>query len=334
MTREGAAADVRRLLEAARRVASDPSIVPRLVVSTGLSRENVEVGLTRHLETNASDAEIEALVARAGHAEAVHVILSASVFVAPLRALALALAASDRVTVRPSRREPVFARALVEALADARVALEGALPTAGEIHVYGRAETLADVRRAAGPGVAVRGHGPGMGVALVTGDLARAAAALAEDVTAFDQRGCLSPRVAFVVGDSAAFARALFDALEARARAIPRGALERAEAEELARWSSTLAYAGALYRGASCAVGAADISAVPPTGRHVLVRPLRCAEDLPGALGDAARFVLAVGTDAPVEAVRAVAPPHARVSALGAMQRPPLDGPVDLRPSG
>jgi hypothetical protein len=28
---------------------------------------------------------------------------------------------------------------------------------------------------------------------------------------------------------------------------------------------------------------------------------------------------------------RDVAPPHARVSLLGAMQRPPLDGPVDRR---
>ena len=39
---------------------------------------------------------------------------------------------------------------------------------AGAIHVYGRDETIAAVRAAARPGVVVRGHGAGLGVALVT----------------------------------------------------------------------------------------------------------------------------------------------------------------------
>ena len=253
-------------------------------------------------------------------------------FVAPLRALALAFAASDRVTVRPSRREPVFARALVEALGDPRVTIEpDRVVEAGVIHVYGRDATIASVRRAAGPRVSVTGHGTGMGVALVTGDLARAAEALAEDVTAFDQRGCLSPRMAFVVGDAERFGREVSDALEERARLVPRGALDPSEAEEAARWTSTVAYAGTLHRGASSAVGVVDARAIPPTGRHLLVRPLASPADLASALGEDARLVIAVGTDAPFDVARALAPVHARVSALGAMQSPPLDGPVDAR---
>jgi hypothetical protein len=296
--------------------------VGALVASTGLSRQGVELALARHVETSASDEELASLVAYAGRTERVHVVLSANVLVAPVRAVAIAVAASDRVTVKPSRREPVFAKSLVDALADPRVTI-GEDEGASEIHVYGRDETIADVRRAAGPRVRVRGHGAGMGIAIVTRDFADAARALAEDVIPFDQRGCLSPRVAYVRGDAEAFGRLLFEALEARGREIPRGTLE--EAEEAARWCSTIAYAGALHRGDTCAVGVADVRAIPPTGRHVLVRPF------PVALGDDARFVVAVGSDMSPDESHAIAPPHARLSALGAMQRPPLDGPVDRR---
>ncbi len=308
-------------------------MVPKLVQSTGLSPENVRLGLSEHLET-ATDAELEALAASVTPAARVHVILSASVFVAPLRAIALALAASDRVTVRPSRREPHFAKALIDHLRDARVTLAPNLQPEdveeGEIHIYGRDDTIERVRARAKEHVTVRGHGNGMGIALVTGDLAGAASALAADVVPFDQRGCLSPRVAFVVGDARAFAEHLFAALEERAKVIPRGALDAGELQDFAWWGSTVEYAGVLHRGASSAVGVLPEPLYPPSGRHVLVRPLLSVHDLPRVLDRDARFVIAVGSDAPGVA-REVAPGHARVSALGAMQKPPLDGPVDRR---
>ncbi|HEY2368770.1 MAG TPA: acyl-CoA reductase, partial [Polyangiaceae bacterium] len=279
------ASDVRKFLAAASHVARDPAIVEPLALSTGLSREGVELALARHVETSASDEQIASLLAYAGRTDHVHVVLSANVFVAAVRAIAIALAASDHVTIKPSRREPVFAKALVDALADPRVTI-GEGDGASEIHVYGRDETIAEVRRAH-PGVRVRGHGAGMGIALVTRDFEEGARALAEDVIPFDQRGCSSPRVAYVRGDAAAFGRLLFEALEARGREVPRGKLD--EAEEAARWCDTIAYAGTLHRGATCAVGVADVRAIPPTGRHVLVRPF------PPTLGDDARFVVAVG---------------------------------------
>jgi hypothetical protein len=326
-------AAIRCLLDAAARVARDASIVHELVASTGLSRENVLLGLTRHLEVDAEDAELDALIASVTEAPQVHVILSASVFVAPLRAIALGLAASDRVTVRPSRREPHFARALVRELADPRVSLTPDKQPEdvheGEIHVYGRSDTIARVRGSA-PQVAVRGHGPGMGIALVTRDLAGAALALVDDIVPFDQRGCLSPKVVFVVGDAAPFAQLLFDALEERAKSIPRGVLERGEAQDFARWASTTEYAGVLHRGTSCAVGVLHAASYPPSGRHVQVRSIATARELPRVLGRDARFVITVGSDA-LDIARAVGPPHARVAALGMMQRPPLDGPVDRR---
>jgi hypothetical protein len=313
--------DVRKVLAAAEKVARDPAVVDPLALSTGLSRRGVELALARHVETTVTDQDLASLLAYAGRTEHVLVVLSANVFVAAVRAIAIAIAASDRVTVKPSRREPVFAKALVDALANPRVTI-GDGEGASEIHVYGRDETIAEVRRAH-PNLRVRGHGAGMGIAIVTRDFGEAARAVAEDVVAFDQRGCLSPRIVFVRGDAATFGRALFEALEARGREIPRGTFD--EAEEAARWCDTIAYAGALHRGATCAVGVADVRAIPPTGRHVLVRPF------PITLGDDARYVVAVGSDMSPDESRAIAPPHARISALGMMQRPPLDGPVDRR---
>jgi hypothetical protein len=314
---------LRKLLEAASRVARDPAIVDPLVRSTGLSRENVLLGLSRHLETNATDDELAALTRSVTRvAGRVHVILSPSVFVAPLRAIALGLAAEGTVTVKPSRREAFFSRALVEALDDPRVTLTpDARPEdvrEGEIHAYGHDETIAAIRASAH--VPVRGHASGMGVALVTGDLAAAAEALAEDVVPFDQRGCLSPRVAFVVGDARAFSRMLFEALESRGKEVPRGTLDAAEQSAFARWADTVTFAGTLHRGGSCAVGVLETVMVPPTGRHMLVVS-RASPTLPEIPN-----LVAVGTDAPD-----FLQPAVRVSPLGMMQRPPLDGPVDLR---
>ncbi len=334
--------DVQRLLEAARAVYEGRSrLVPDLVRTTGLTAEGVELGF-QSLEREASEDELGALVCWAGDASRVHVLLSANVFVAPLRAIAIARAAAPVVTVRPSPRDPVVGRALVEAVRDPRLTVVEERDVTwlrdGEIHVYGRDETLASVRAAAAAGVVVRGHGPGMGVAVVTAaaKLEEAADALARDVVAFDQRGCLSPRIAFVEGDAArarSFAGAMHQALGAWEARVPRGELSNEERTEIAIWRDTLAFAGELHAGSahSVAVGrSASPSAVPPAGRNLVVRAFGSAEELRGALAPLAAHVVSVGTD-DVERARALAPPHARLATLGRMQMPPLDGPVDRR---
>jgi hypothetical protein len=340
-------ADVRRLLVAARRVYEGrAALVPAIVVSTGLSPEGVELGFAS-LERQAADEELHALVQAAGVARHVHVVLSANVFVAALRALALAVAAAPRVTIRPSPRDPVLARALVEALADPAISLredrDAGTSGADVVHVYGRDATVARVREQlrARSGVRVLGHGAGLGVALVTEGacLDRAAEALALDVAAFDQRGCLSPRVAFVVGDALrarAFAFELDSKLANLDLRIPRGALSSDERAETNRWRDAVVFAGDLRDGPEHAVafvpGPAAL-AIPPAGRHVLVV---AGADLAGAqraLAPLAPLVVTVGSDDPASAAT-VAPAHARIAALGQMQRPPLDGPVDRRTAG
>jgi hypothetical protein len=315
-------------VDAAARVAGSSAIVPALVESTGLSPEGVALALREHLELDATDAELDALLDAATPAPRVHVVLSANVFVGALRALVLARAAAAVVTVRPSRREPVFARALIEELADPAVTVSDAAiedVTTGVVHVYGRDATIAELRARAR--VPVVGHGTGMGVAWLPAgtDLRAAAELLARDVVPFEQRGCLSPRLAFVDGDGPAFAALLADALEAVARAVPRGALGADERADAARWGDAIAIAGTLHRRGSALVGFADQVLLPPTGRVLQVVPADREK-----LAALARFITVVGAPT-LAAAEAIAPPGARRSLLGAMQRPRLDGPVDRR---
>jgi hypothetical protein len=337
-------ADVRRLLAAAGRLHRDRArLVPGIARSTGLTSEGVELGF-EYLERDATDADLRALVEAAGSTAHVHVLLSANVFVAPLRAIAIARAAAERVTVRPSRRDPVLAIALVDEVGDDAIRVVGDRDVAAldctEIHVYGRDETVTAVRARARPGVTVRGHGAGLGVAMISegADLERAAELVAPDVVAFDQRGCLSPRVALVMGSgqrAAQFAEALDRRLREWGDRVPRGTLVDEERAEAARWQETMRFAGHLWSGAQHAVGLGmepDAVLVPPAGRHVFVGSSPSWETARVALGPIARFVVVVGSDAPEQAKR-VAPPGARTAELGRMQRPPLDGPVDARES-
>jgi acyl-CoA reductase-like NAD-dependent aldehyde dehydrogenase len=336
---------VRRIMEAARRlVHGRERLVAQIAQSTGLSPANVELALTQHLETEASDEDLEKLISSAGDASAVAVILSANIFVGALRAIALARAASDHVVVRPSGRDPVFARALVDEIADATIQLEETLEVSeieeGEIHVYGRDETIAEVRAHARAGVRVRGHGAGMGVAWISShaDVEAVANALARDVVVFDQRGCLSPRLALVEGDAAradAFADALHSALGEWATKVPRGAMSSEETASSHRYITTMTYASRVLIGDEHVVGIARAGTpllLPPTHRHVHVAPVADAETARASNAPFARAIVIVGSDDEA-AARGLAPRWARISRLGWMQRPPLDGPVDLRGS-
>jgi hypothetical protein len=334
-------ADVRRLLAAAERAYDQRAAsIPQIARTTGLTPEGVELGYGC-LERGASDEELRSLVESAGTTEHVHVVLSANVFVAPLRALAVARAAADRVTVRPSPRDPVLTEALVRHAGDSAIRIDterdvSALE-ATEIHVYGRDATLSEVRARARPGVTVRGHGAGLGVALVTGaqDAEIAARCIALDVVLFDQRGCLSPRVVVAIGDASRaqrLAEAIHRHLEEWGLRVPRGDLRHEERAEAARWVDTMRFAGSVSAGSHHAVGlgARPQLFLPPAGRHVLVVASGALSAAREMLAPLAAFVVLVGCDDPGSGA-AVAPSGVRVVALGRMQRPPLDGPVDRR---
>jgi len=341
-------ADVRRLQKAAAHVIERreaTGLVAAVVDSTGLSTEGVELALARSVEIDATDAHLASLVDKAGNSAAVTVVLSANVFVGAFRAIAIARAASERVVVRPSRRDPTFSRALVQAaneLGDSCISLDEELDVAkveeGEIHVYGRDETIADVRAKASSGVRVRGHGSGMGVVWISraADLASSIPGLAEDVVLFDQRGCLSPRVVLVEGDldrAVSVAEQLHAELDRYDAVVPRGAVPAEERAAAGRYLSTMTIACRTFESPRHGVGVAPPGApilLPPPYRNVHVGACASGAEAAKLLAPLAKGIVAIGTD-DARGARALAPTWARLSEIGAMQRPPLDGPVDLR---
>lgn len=332
-----ALARVRAVLEAARAVTSGPrrgALEAELRRSSRLSPQGVALALDRHLELQPSDEALALLLARAARTPepaACHVLLAANVCTAALRALAFAAAVSPRVVVRPSRRDPALADALLGELRGGGFARAERLePRAGEeAHLHGSDETLAVVP--VEPGVRVLRFGSGFGLAFPQGE--EDARPLAADVVAFDQRGCLSPRVALVPAERAEpFARALAEALAEAEDVVPRGPLEAGDRAELSRWRAAARALGRTLEGEAFAVGLSeelDVGLVPPPCRVIQVVP--CDGLGPRAAGWAARATILGGAGPLFEAARRVAP-AARAVPLGEMQRPPLDGPVDLRP--
>ncbi len=346
-----ATARIERLLGLARRIrdAHDPlgkEAREQLTKTSGLSAQGVERALTQHLETEVSAADLEGLLGSVGAARACHVVLAANVCVAALRALALGFACAPRVFVKPSRRSPGLAPILVRELGDdetvgAATIVAAIDPVRGdEVHVYGQSETLRTIAADLPNGVLFRGHGSGFGVALVDADrdVVRAAHHITEDVVPFDQAGCLSPRVVFVEGSAEraeAFAEALHNALARASTMTPRGPLDAASAAALRLYAETAQSLGSYRPGGDHGVGV-DVSPrallVPPAARvvHVLPTSVKQAETLLRPHIEAITTLGGVPSGSLTRALVALLP-HARFARLGAMQRPPLDGPVDRR---
>jgi hypothetical protein len=329
------------LVRAARRLADpgDPlgaRARRELPGSTRLSPEGVAYALERCLESEPSEAEIGRLCSAATAAPRAHVLLSANVFVAAHRAVALALAASEHVCVRPSRREPAFVELLAEAAPGSFTIVSELRPEPGDhVFAYGSDETLGALRASLPRGVVLHAHGAGFGIALLGRH--ELSAELALDVAAFDQRGCLSPRLVLVPGEAAKVretARAIAAALADIERDIPLGELTAAERADVARYRDSMAYAAELLpagRGfVSAEAGAEMPLIVPPVGRNLHVA---AADRLEERLAPMAGHIAAVGLDAAGDfsPLLAAIVPRARRSALGRMQRPSFDGPVDLR---
>jgi hypothetical protein len=307
--------------------------------STGLSAENVDWALSEALETSPAPAELSSLVASVAPARTASVILPANVFVAAHRAIALALAASPVVRVRPSRREPHFARLLHEAAPGLFELVDELAPENGDhVFAYGGDATLASLRAQLPHGVTLHAHGPGFGVALLDGSQATpdSARSLALDVCAFDQRGCLSPRAAFVLGDASGarrFAELVARALAERAERVPLGRLDDGERADMARFRDVAAYTGALLPAGPGWVAATDGPAalLAPIGRNLAISSASSVESTFAALDRTLVTAVGVAGSPELAALVAESVPGARVSALGRMQRPAFDGPVDRR---
>src|SRR6188768_1707739 len=242
------------LLESARSLA-DPSsdrgrrARERLVASSGLSPAGVDFAIERCLEIAPTEPEIAALIRSTPTAQVAHVLLSANVFVAAHRAIAIALAASAEVRVRASRREPEMAELLLAGAPGSFQLVTELSPHSGDrLWAYGSDETMDNVAVTLPAGVAFHAHGSGFGVAVLDGaradaELSALLRALAEDIVLFDQRGCLSPRVVLLQAEPAVgfglareLARELARALAELEQRVPRGQLTVQELTEIAKY--------------------------------------------------------------------------------------------------
>lgn len=335
-----------RLLEAAHNIA-DPShplgVRARAVLpqSTRLDPRGVELALRVALERSPAPEHLAQLQARVRNSPRAHVLLSANVFTAALRAIALAVCASEQVYVRASRREPHMAALLHEGAPGSFHLVSELAPQPGDqLWVYGSAATLVAVREHTPPGVVIHEHGPGFGVAIARETTFDAnahdvVAGLARDIVLFDQRGCLSPRLLLVQG-SAHFARdlaaAVARALSELEREVPIGAPTPQELAEQIRYRDSWLYAGEMFAAGSGLVSFdadGERLVIPPARRNLHVV---CTHDPLGSLAPMRTELTALATHDPAWLSEIGQHyPQARCSLFGAMQCPPLDGPVDLR---
>ncbi|HKO51089.1 MAG TPA: acyl-CoA reductase [Polyangiaceae bacterium] len=316
----------------------------RLAASSGLSARGVDFALSRCLEIAPDEAEIASLIRGTPSAQVAHVLLSANVFVAAHRAIAIALSASEHVRVRASRREPEMAELLLAGAPGSFELVADLSPRAGDrLWAYGSDETMNEVAATLPAGVAFHAHGSGFGVAVLEGPHSESErrallGALAEDIALFDQRGCLSPRVVLVNAEpnvAGEVARELALELGELEQRIPRGQLTATELSEIARYRDTAHFTGEVFEAGLGFVSLGQAARagswlLPPTGRniHVLVTPDPLATLTPyRPLLTSCAFA---GTPTTRQALRR-ALPGARLCRFGEMQRPPFDGPVDLR---
>jgi hypothetical protein len=132
---------------------------------------------------------------------------------------------------------------------------QAALGRAGIVVHYGGADAIASLRARAHAHVTFVEHGPRISFAVIHAAALREPARLrqcardtAAAVALFDQQGCVSPQLAYVIGsadDARALAEAVAAALDDVQRSLPRGALDAGEAAAI-REARTRAEFGAI----------------------------------------------------------------------------------------
>jgi hypothetical protein len=311
-----------------------------LARASRLSQANVEYALSHCLEVTATEKELSRLVEQIPRSPRAHVLLSANVFTASYRAIAIAIASSQRRLIRPSRRDTLFTELLHEAAPGTFDLVEQLSPEPGDhVWAYGSDDTMQTLLSSWPAGVVLHAHGSGYGVVAITVDAQNTVTdgdfeKIALDVAVFDQRGCLSPRVVLVQGDeptTLAVAQQLFASLKRVDQRIPVGSLSDQELTENAHYRALWQYLGTCYESDAGRVSV-DLDEGPwtvaPGGRSLHVRKVT---NLHSTLIEHAREITTLGCQRKHQPTLAALLPMARVVSFGRMQRPPLDGPVDRR---
>lgn len=210
------------------------------------------------------------------------------------------------------------------------------LREAAAVIVYGSDETVAQFRKRVRAGVVFEPHPHRVSFEVVFEDAPdEVVAAIAEDISRFSQKGCLSPHDVYVAGDARAFAARLADAMQCYEDREPRGPLTTLEAAEIAdtranyRFRSASDSRVAIWESEGSSAWTVIFEddswfAASCLNRVVYVKPL--PDDLATALEPVLPWLAAVGiwpaTPAMAEKVAALRP--SRICPAGRMQAPPI----------
>jgi hypothetical protein len=340
----------------------------QIPTSAGLSPEMVSWAL----ESALAPLTTQALRAYAGSVPKPHprarpvrpgqlcvLILAGNVFTAAARGVGLPLLFGWPVLAKASSHDDAFPHLLERALKEVDPVLGHAyraLTFAGDdgprlsalfeqadaVSAYGSDGSLGEIRARLGATVSFVPHGHGLGAAFVgraalaREDLAaEAARALALDVAAYDQRGCMSPLVCWAVrgGEVSleAFAELLFAELARLRGRLPRGPLGLDVASSQLSWRGVGAMRGRLLEGDGYAVCLEERGALRlgPGHRNLQLIGLDDPSELPHKLAPLGVHLKCLGVAGVPDLEGLIASFPARVAPrvckLGSMQTPPLE---------
>lgn len=274
---------------------------------------------------------------------------------------ALSLAVGSTALLKAGRGDRIFPGLFLASLAARDADLAACLGTAywpgGQRACEDLALAAADLVVAAGDDATIAalatrargrfiGHGHRISFAVVTAALAAdpaTAAALALDTAIWDQRGCLSPQLAFVETDrdaTTAFAGRVADELTRLATVLPPARLEVGDRLAIRRfrdeseWATFDGERATVFSATDEAAGTVVVEPRPalrpsPLGRSLRVMPIASCDALDGLLAPFRGALEGAGLAAEPErwaplVTRLEAAGVHLVSRLGAMQRPPL----------
>ena len=244
--------------------------IQALQVSTGLSRRQIELALSNCFE-ELTVPKITSYVASLDQVQrsnkGVFHILPSNVFTAWVHGAVITLLCGFRCVLKPSRREPIFARAWKQSLdhVDSKLArrveiVEQADPWLRQsqlVVAYGSDETLLKIRSQVSAGARFAGFGHKLSVGIIFKEALDAGLSdvlldrVRQDAEPFRLQGCLSPQILYV--QSAPAIR--WPALEASVDVAPKiktfaewEAL-RPELSKFSPYLSCVGYAGGIEKG-------------------------------------------------------------------------------------
>jgi hypothetical protein len=259
------------------------ALAPGLARSARLSRPGLDAALAVVVGGTGPEAAaaIAGRLSAAARRELAGVVLASNVPGLAVQSVLPALLLGRPLLVKSSVREPLFAPALVAALARrepvladafAAVAWPGhdealaaaAFTPCARLLAYGGAGAVAALTARFGDRLIA--FGPRASVALVSpgADLASTAAGLARDVALLDQRGCLSVQAVWIdAGRERELARHLAAALARLAVELPAGPLDAAAAAQAHQLRAEAELRGALIGELPLAAGSVLLAATP-----------------------------------------------------------------------